>query len=157
MFNLFKKEKQLLSVANGRVHQLGKVPDQVFSQKILGDGFAVLPTTGEIFSPANGRISDITDTLHAYCITTDDGLEILVHIGIDTVELKGQGFTPLVKTGDKISAGESLAKVDLDLLKSAGYNPTTVVVITNTDKLRELNVKEVPAAKAGSMAATYKL
>lgn len=157
MFNIFKKQKQLLSVANGRIITLSKVPDQVFSQKILGEGFAIVPTNGDIFSPANGKITDVTDTLHAYCITTDDGLEILVHIGIDTVELKGQGFTPLVKTGDKISAGDEIAKADLDLIKKAGYNTSVVVVITNTDKLKELNINESPSSTAGSVAATYKL
>ena len=157
MFNIFKKQKQLLSVANGRVIPLSKVPDQVFSQKILGDGFAVIPTNGEIFSPASGKVTDITDTRHAYCITTDDGLEILVHIGIDTVELKGQGFTPLVKIGDKISAGDEIAKADLELIKSAGYNTSVVVIITNSDRLRELNINEAPSSKAGSVAATYKL
>jgi len=156
MFNFFKKEKKLTSVANGRIITVSKVPDQVFSQKFLGDGFAVVPTSGEFFSPADGIISDVTDTLHAYCITTDDNLEILVHIGIDTVELKGTGFTPLVKKGDRVSAGDAIAKANLEIIKEKGYNTTTVVVVTNMEKLASFKILESPAAKAGSIAMTYK-
>ncbi len=156
MFNFFKKEKTLTSVANGRIVGITKIPDKVFSQKILGDGFGVIPTQGDFFSPASGVVSDVTDTLHAYCITTDDGLEILVHIGIDTVELKGQGFTPLVKKGDRLGAGDALAHADLDFLKEKGYSTATAVVITNTEKLKSFRVLESPSAKAGSPAMTYK-
>ena len=157
MFSFLKKEKILSSVADGEIITLSKVPDQVFSQKILGDGFAVIPSNGDFFSPADGTVSDVTDTLHAYCITTDDGLEILVHIGIDTVELKGEFFTPLVKVGDKILRGKAIAHADLDGIKAKGYNTSTVVVITNTETLREFSVKETPDAKAGSPALIYKV
>ncbi len=156
MFKFFKKEKTLTSVANGRIIGITKVPDKVFSQKILGDGFGVIPTTGDFFSPANGVVTDVTDTLHAYCITTDDGLEILVHIGIDTVELKGQGFTPLVKKGDHLASGDALAHADLEFLKEKGYSTATAVIITNTEKLKSFKVLETPTAKAGSPAMTYK-
>lgn len=157
MFNFLKKEKNLSSVANGRIIGLSKVPDQVFSQKILGDGFAVVPTNGNFFSPIDGTITDVTETLHAYCITSRDGLEILVHIGIDTVELKGEFFTSLVKKGDPIHRGEAIALADIDAIKEKGYNTTTMVVITNTEKLKEFRVLEAPSAKAGSPALAYKL
>ena len=157
MFNFFKKERILSSVANGRITGLSKVPDQVFSQKILGDGFAVIPTGGDFYSPADGIVTDVTDTLHAYCITTDDGLEILIHIGLDTVELKGQFFTPLVKKGDKITRGDAIAHADLDGIKSKGYNTATVVIVTNTDRLSQFSINETPTAKAGSPAMTYKI
>ena len=137
MFNFLKKEKNLSSVANGRIIGLSKVPDQVFSQKILGDGFAVVPTNGNF--------------------TSRDGLEILVHIGIDTVELKGEFFTSLVKKGDPIHRGEAIALADIDAIKEKGYNTTTMVVITNTEKLKEFRVLEAPSAKAGSPALAYKL
>lgn len=156
MFNFFKKEKTLASVANGRIINVTKIPDKVFSQKILGDGFGVIPTTGDFFSPANGVVTDVTATLHAYCITTDDGLEILVHIGIDTVELNGKGFTPLVKKGDRLAAGDALAHADLDFLKEKGYSTATAVVITNPEKLKSFSVHETPTAKAGNPAMTYK-
>lgn len=156
MFNFFKKEKTLTSVANGRIITITKIPDKVFSQKILGDGFGVIPTNGDFFSPASGVVTDVTDTLHAYCITTDDGLEILVHIGIDTVELKGQGFTPLVKKGDRLAAGDALAHADLDFLKEKGYSTACAVIITNTEKLKSFRVLEAPSAKAGCPAMIYK-
>ena len=157
MFNFLKKERILSSVANGRIAGLSKVPDRVFSQKILGDGFAVIPTSGDFFSPSDGVVTDVADTLHAYCITTNDGLEILVHIGIDTVELKGEFFTPLVKKGDKITRGDALAHADLDGIKSKGYNTATVVVVTNTDRMSRFTINETPSAKAGSPAMTYKI
>ena len=157
MFDFFKKEKYLATVADGGIISISSVPDQVFSQKILGDGFAVIPEHGDIFSPASGTVSDVTETLHAYCITSDEGLEILVHIGIDTVELKGKGFTPLVKAGDRIERGGALAHADLKEIEAAGYNTTTVVVITNTDKLKSFSVLENPSAKSGDKALTYKI
>lgn len=156
MFNFFKKEKHLASVANGEVIELSKVPDQVFSQKILGEGFAVIPSDGNFFSPASGTVTDVTSTLHAYCITTEDGLEILVHIGLDTVELKGKGFSPLVKTGDRIEKGSALAHADLNQLKEAGYNTATMVVVTNSEKLKSINVLEAASVKAGDKALIYK-
>ncbi|MBE7032135.1 MAG: PTS glucose transporter subunit IIA [Ruminococcaceae bacterium] len=157
MFDFFKKEKFLTAVADGQVIDITKVSDQVFSQKILGDGFAVIPENGEISSPASGIVTDVTETLHAYCITSDDGLEILVHIGIDTVELKGTGFTPLVKKGDRINQGDSLAKADLELLKNKGYSTATVVVITNTESLKSYSALENPNANSGDKAFIYKI
>lgn len=157
MFAFMKKEKILSSIANGRIITLSKVPDEVFSKKILGDGFAVIPTNGNIYSPADGTVTDVTESLHAYCITTDDGLEILVHIGIDTVELKGEFFTPLVKQGDKIHRGEALAYADIEGIREKGYNPATMVVITNTEKFKEYRVHEAQSESAGTPALTYKL
>ena len=157
MFTFAKKERILSSVADGRVIRLEKVPDEVFSKKLLGDGFAVIPVNGDISSPADGTITDVTDTLHAYCITTDDGLEILVHIGIDTVELKGECFTALVKQGDKIRRGDTLAYADIDGLAEKGYNTATVVVVTNTEKMKEYKIHESKNQSAGSPALTYKI
>ena len=157
MFDFFKKEHFLAAVADGGVISISGVPDQVFSQKILGDGFAVIPENGDFCSPASGTVTDVTETLHAYCITSDDGLEILVHIGIDTVELKGKGFTPLVKAGDRIERGCALAHADLKQISAAGYNTTTVVVITNTEKMKSFSVLENPSVKAGDKALTYKI
>lgn len=157
MFNFIKKERILSNVANGKIIKLEDVPDEVFSQKILGDGFAVIPTSGNIFSPADGTVTDVPDSLHAYCITTDDGLEVLVHIGIDTVELKGEFFTALVKAGDKIRRGEGIAYADIDGIAEKGYNPTAMVVITNTEKMSEYKVREAEAQSAGTPALTYKL
>ena len=157
MLNFFKKEKTIASVVDGDIISITNVPDQVFSQKILGDGFAVIPTSGNIVSPVCGTVSDVSDTLHAYCITSDDGLEILVHIGIDTVELKGNGFTAFVKKGDRLEKGSPIAKADLDTISSSGYNTTVMVVITNTNTMKSFNISEGSNQKAGSDALSYKL
>ena len=156
MFGFIKKEKHLTAPASGVVISLAKVKDEVFSKKILGDGFAVIPNDGNICSPANGVLTDITETNHAYCITADDGLEILVHIGIDTVELRGKGFTPIAKVGDKLQNGTPLARVDLSVLKDAGLSADVVTVVTNTDKLKHFEVLETSYANAGDRAFIYK-
>lgn len=157
MFSFMKKERILSSVADGRIVSLEKVPDEVFSKKLLGDGFAVIPTGGNVFSPADGTVTDVSDTLHAYCITTNDGLEILVHIGIDTVELKGECFTALVKQGDEIRRGQALAYADMDGIREKGYNIATMVVVTNTGKMKEFKIHEVKSQSAGTPALTYKI
>lgn len=157
MLGFFKKEKFLTAPVCGEVIEISKVHDEVFSQKILGDGFAVIPEDGNIYSPADGTVTDVTKTNHAYCITSDDGLEILVHIGIDTVELKGSGFTPLVKNGDSIRRGTPLARVDLNLIKERGYRTDVITVITNTDAMKEFSVLEMPHADVNTNIFSYKL
>ncbi len=157
MLSLFKKEKSLNSVAKGKIVDITHVPDQVFSQKILGDGFAVIPSDGNIFSPTDGTVTEVSETLHAYCITNRDGLEILVHIGIDTVELKGSGFSPLVKKGDSVSAGAPLAHADLKTIKERGFHEIVVVAVTNSDKLKSFKVLENNSASPSTPAFIYKI
>ncbi|MBR5155799.1 MAG: PTS glucose transporter subunit IIA [Clostridia bacterium] len=157
MLDLFKKEKCMTAIANGSILDISLVPDQVFSKKILGDGFAIIPSDGNFVSPVAGTIADVTETRHAYCITSDDGLDVLVHIGIDTVELRGNGFKSLVNVGDKVEKGTPIAKVDLALVEKEGYNTTSMVVVTNPDKLRSLKVFENPTVKIGDKAMIYKL
>lgn len=105
------------SPLNGTVEKLDNVPDQVFSERVLGDGCAVIPTDGKIYSPVDGEISSIAETNHAYGFSSDDGLEILVHFGLETVALKGEGFKPLVAVGDKVKKGDLVSEVDIALLK----------------------------------------
>lgn len=157
MFDFFKKEHFLAAVSDGAVIDISSVPDRVFSQKILGDGFAVIPENGDFCSPVSGTVTDVTETLHAYCITSDDGLEVLVHIGIDTVELLGKPFTALVKAGDRIEKGCALAYANLKEIEAAGYNTTTIVVITNIEKLKSFSILENPSVKAGDKALAYKI
>jgi len=116
---------------DGKILSLSKVPDQVFSQKIVGDGFAIEPTSGEVVSPVNGTVGTILDSKHAVGITADSGVELIVHFGIDTVNLKGEGFTALVNVGDKVKAGQPLLKVDLELVKSKAPSIITPVIFTN--------------------------
>lgn len=152
-----KKEGSILAAASGTLIALADVHDEVFSQKMLGDGVAVIPTDGTIYSPVNGVVADVTETLHAYCISSDDGLDILVHIGIDTVELKGEGFTPMVKSGDRVKAGDVIAKADLNLIKEKGYPIETPIIITNIDAVKEFASHPGDAAGGQTAAITYKL
>lgn len=123
----------LKAFASGDVVEIEKVPDDVFAQKVLGEGVAINLKDGNIYSPANGEIVNIAETKHAYCITTDDGLELLIHIGIDTVKLKGKGFDVKVNEKDKVKVGDLLAKVDLDYLKEQGCELYSPLVLTNKD------------------------
>lgn len=144
-------KKKLLAVADGMALPLEDVPDPAFSGKMLGDGFAVEPSVGVFYSPVDGRVESVTDTRHAYSIRSDDGLDILVHIGIDTVELKGKGFSSLVAAGDRVKAGEPIARADLDLIRAGGLPTITPVLVSNTEELGafELSLGEV---KGGASA-----
>ena len=146
MLGFFKKEKFLTAPVCGEIIEISKVRDEVFSQKILGDGFAVIPEDGNIYSPADGTVTDVTETNHAYCITSDDGLEILVHIGIDTVKLNGKGFDVLVETGQIVSAGQPVMQLDLPYLKKHAPSLISPVIITELPdgyKLRPVKTGKV--------------
>ena len=128
MLGLFKgknKGNLLHSPCNGKVVPITEVPDSTFADKILGDGFAVIPS--------EGKVSMVFDTLHAVTMTSTQGTEILIHIGLDTVTLKGEPFTPHVVAGDKVKQGDLLMEVDLDKIQAAGLNTITPVLICNTD------------------------
>ena len=140
-------EKKVIAPLSGKVIALSEVPDEVFSQKVLGDGAAIIPEDGKIVSPVNGEVSTVSETLHAYGFTSDDGLEILVHVGIDSVTLKGAGFTAHVKEGDKVKAGDLVAEVDLDVLKK--NNIPTITPVLVCDGADEL----VMTAATGSVTA----
>ena len=131
----FKRNKQLLSVCDGKCAALEQIPDEAFSSGILGQGVALFPTSGAIFSPVNGRVESIAEGKHAYTILSDDGLELLIHIGVDTVELKGEPFTPLVKEGDSICVGEPISKVNLKRITDRGLSTATALLITNHEKI----------------------
>lgn len=157
MFGFFKKNKeeklslpQLVAVQNGQVVKVETLPDPVFAEKMLGDGFAILPNNdGTVVSPVDAIVEEVQDTLHAYCLHTADGLDILVHIGINTVSLNGEGFTPKVKKGDKVKSGDVLAKVDLDFIKSKGLPTYTVVLITNIDDVKSFDITTNTDAVSG--------
>jgi len=137
---MFKKKKAklaLISPATGKTIPLENSEDQAFAEKLVGDGVALMPVEGDFRCPASGRIAGVAEALHAYSIETDDGIDLLVHIGIDTVELMGEGYRPAVKTGDMVKAGDPLCKVDLDLLKRRGYSVCTPIVITDIEKVSD--------------------
>ena len=140
--------EEVYSVADGQVVALEQVKDPVFAQKMMGDGFAVEPANGNIVSPVSGTVSSIFPTKHALGIVTKAGLEVLVHIGLDTVSLEGKPFTVHVAEGQKVSAGDLLVTADLDAIRAAGRETSTVVVFTNGDA-----IKSVKLEKTGSLAA----
>ena len=120
---------QLLAPMTGTAIPLEQVPDNAFSRKLLGDGAAIVPEEGVIVSPVDGILSAISNTLHAYIFSTPEGLDILVHVGMESVGLQGRGFYPLKKPGDPVHAGEPVADVDLHLLQKKGVPLYTPVVI----------------------------
>lgn len=134
MFNLFKKNKdELASPMTGTVTNIAEVKDPVFASKAMGDGFAVEPTSGEVYSPVIGKVVSVFPTKHAIGLLSETGAEILVHIGINTVELDGKGYDILVTEGDSVTFNSKLANVDLDYLKSQNKPVTTMVIWTNCD------------------------
>ena len=126
------KDEVIASPVDGTPESLTKVNDQVFSAKLMGDGAAVIPSDGTIYSPVTGTVTIAYETKHAYGIKSDDGAEVLIHIGLDTVNLKGEHFESFVKQGQRVEKGDKLGTVDLDAVKKAGYDTTVMVVITNT-------------------------
>lgn len=129
MFSLFKKEKfKIVSQLDGQLILLKDVPDSVFSQKLMGDGFAIIPQSQVVVSPISGVAESVFPTGHAVGIKTKDGIECIVHIGLDTVELNGEGFTSLISQGDYVKAGEPIVQFDNQFIKDKGYNLTTMVV-----------------------------
>lgn len=153
---MFSNNQKLLAIADGRAVPLGNVPDEVFASGMLGNGFAVEPISGTIYSPVSGRIDSVTETKHAYTIKSDDGLDILVHIGVDTVKLGGQGFISLVERGDNVRAGDVIAKADIAYIKANGLSPITPVLIANHDELKSYDFKLGAVRGGRSAVMTYK-
>lgn len=149
--------KTMVSPQDGRVTTVLEIPDEVFSEKILGDGVAIVPTSDEIVSPVDGEIIQIAETGHAFCIRSDDGVEILIHVGVDTVSLKGKGFVSLVKVGEKVKAGEPIGTADLEMIKDNGYPTHTAVLITNMGLIDTMEVHSGQAEAGKTVALSYTL
>ena len=132
--------KGVYAPLNGKVVSLDEVPDPVFADKVLGEGCAIIPTDGKIYSPVNGVVSSVPETLHAYGLTSDEDLEVLIHFGLETVSLKGEGFTAYVKEGDKVKVGDLIAEVDMDLIREKELNTITPVLICGGADEEELRV-----------------
>lgn len=134
------KKFKLLAPVEGKVIPIDQVPDPVFSQKMLGDGVAIIPKDGKIYSPIDGTVTNVMDSLHAYSFISDDGVEMIVHFGLETVALKGEGFTAHVKEGDKVKAGDLVCEVDLTFLIEKGIETTTPVVICGGADVAEMDI-----------------
>lgn len=142
--DIFMKCSKILSPMTGEAVGLGEVPDPVFSQKIVGDGMAVIPSEGKLLSPVDGEIISVADTKHAYGLRTAEGMELLIHVGLETVHLNGECFQVFVKPGDKVKAGDLLAEVDLAYLKERGINPITPVLVCGGFQGQQLNAAAGP-------------
>lgn len=141
--------ENIAAPVDGQVKDLGDVNDQVFSTKLMGDGAAIVPSDGTVYSPVDGQVTVAYETKHAYGLKSKDGAEVLIHIGIDTVNLKGEGFESFVKQGQTVKAGDKLGTVDLAKVKAEGYDPTVMVVVTNTNNYASVNRLNVTAVKHG--------
>lgn len=162
MFNFLKKNQSepiplnaLVAVADGKSIPLEEVPDEVFSQKIMGDGIAIELQGNTIVAPANGKITMIFNTFHAFGMILDNNMEILVHIGIDTVELNGKGFKKLVKKNDYVKAGTPIILIDKNYVEKSGYNTVTMMIVTNSDEFKFHMSEYGYVQKGKSVVVTY--
>jgi len=148
MLGLFKqsKSKELLIEApiKGRLMDISEVPDVVFSQKMVGDGMAIEPSEGRVTAPIEGIVLQVLDSKHAIALKSNEGVELLIHIGIDTVDLKGEGFEVFINVGDKVKVGDLLILFDLEKVKDKAKSTITPIVITNMEELADLEKSAHP-------------
>lgn len=144
-----KTENVVYATQTGTVFPIEESPDPVFAEKVLGDGVFIRPADGKIYAPISGKIKLVADTRHAYGIIGPDGLELLIHIGIDSVDLNGEGFISHVKAGQKIKAGALLCEIDLEMFQKSGISSDTMILIANGSPFR-VTEKYSISATAGS-------
>lgn len=144
-----KNETVLKSPLKGTVVPLAQVPDETFASKILGDGVAIDPLEGILLSPVDGEVVQVFRTNHAVGLLSASGLEILLHVGIDTVKMNGEGFRALVKPGQKVKAGDRLLEFDLGLVKAKAKSAITPMVVTNMEVVKNLENRATGAIEAG--------
>lgn len=159
MFNFLKRKKTLdiYTPIEGKILNLNDVPDQVFSEKMLGDGLALEPEGDRISSPFEGEVVTIFPTNHAIGLKSKEGIELLIHIGIDTVELDGKGFERLVSEGEKIDVGTPLIRIDRETIKKSAKSLITPVIITNMDRIESIERTETEQVGDESIIMTLKL
>ncbi len=150
-FDAFSKKKdvEIGSPANGKLVAVTEVSDETFSTEILGTTVAVIPEEGKFYAPANGKIVTLFPTLHALAIETPEGVEILLHIGLDTVKLNGKYFVAHCAEGDTVKKGQLLMEVNLDAVKGEGYDVITPIVICNTQDMKAVNKEPAGNVTAG--------
>ncbi|VKS96619.1 PTS system beta-glucoside-specific transporter subunit EIIABC [Streptococcus pneumoniae] len=133
-------KKMIFSPISGEIIPLSDVQDKTFSDKLIGDGLAIIPSEGKVYAPFDGKITNIFPTKHAIGLKSDEGVELLIHIGLDTVELKGQGFISHVEEGDRVFKNQLIFEMDLNLIKTKGYETVTPVIVTNTNDFLDVLV-----------------
>ena len=153
--NLFSSSSIAVAApVSGTVVPLSEVPDPTFAQGILGPGAAVQPSEGRIVAPANGTVDMMFDTGHAVSMTTAEGAELLIHVGIDTVNLKGEHYTAKGKSGDTVRKGDTLIEFDLDAIKAAGYEVVTPIIVCNPDVFASVKTEGAGGIQAGDTLLT---
>lgn len=156
---LFSKKKgvPVLAPLTGKVIAVSEIDDPIFSAKIVGDGVAIIPETGGLYAPVSGVVTFIAEQKHSFGITTDDGVEVLVHIGVDTLKLNGEGFQPQVSKGERVNAGDLICRFNLEFIKSKGFDPTTPVLITSgvADKIKKLVIVQGHAEATKTVCMRY--
>ncbi|APT91912.1 hypothetical protein CPHO_02180 [Corynebacterium phocae] len=160
MFGFDKKKVELVAPCAGQSVALEQINDPVFSQKMLGDGVAIVPEAADeliIAAPATGTVKQLFKSLHAFVICTEEGLDILVHIGMDTVALKGEGFTALAAKGDKVTAGTGIVKVNAAHLRSKDVDLTTPIVMSEKKQVASVDVARPGPVRAGAKLAVVTL
>ena len=145
---------EIVSPVKGTEIPLSEVKDEVFSKNIVGKGAAVIPSEGKVYSPVDGTVASVFDTKHAIGLVSEEGVEVLIHVGLDTVELGGQHFTAHVAQDDKVTKGQLLLEFDVDAIKAAGYDTVTPVVISNTDSYLDVLAADAGEINAGDMLIT---
>lgn len=143
------KEIEIYAPLTGEYINIENIPDPVFAQKMMGEGFGINPTEGEVVSPIEGKVDNVFPTKHAIGLKADNGLEILVHIGLDTVQLDGQGFEILVSIGDTVQVGDPLLKFDLEYIRNNAKDVISPIIITNSDQTESIHVNDVKAVIKG--------
>jgi sugar PTS system EIIA component len=133
------QEETLFAPLQGQVVKIEDVPDPVFAEKMMGDGIAIDPSDGEVVSPVNGEIVQVFPTKHAIGIKSEAGLEVLVHIGLDTVQMNGEGFTSHISVGDKVQVGTKLVSFDLELVREKAKSTITPIIITNSEVVKNVD------------------
>ena len=146
--------KTIYAPINGNVIARESIPDATFAQGVLGDGVGIEPSEGVVYAPFDGEISTVAETKHAVGISGNNDMEMLIHVGIDTVKMNGEGFNVLVAEGDQVKAGQKIMTFSLDKIKAAGYSTTTAVLLTNSDDYEGFKVIKTGAAKAGEKIIT---
>ncbi len=155
LFSKREKTHSLLAVCDGQCLPLADMADEVFASGMLGTGVAIEPTGKTFYSPVSGRVDNVTATGHAYTICAEDGLDVLVHIGVDTVGLGGEGFAPAVRPGQSLHAGDRLAEADVDLIRSRGYAATTAVIVTTPERMTDIKYQYGTAAGGRDAVMSY--
>ena len=143
------KEIEIYAPLTGEYINIEDIPDPVFAQKMMGEGFGINPTEGEVVSPIEGKVDNVFPTKHAIGLKADNGLEILVHIGLDTVQLDGQGFEILVSSGDTVQVGDPLLKFDLEYIRNNAKDVISPIIITNSDQTESIHGNDVKAVIKG--------